>query len=132
MKRTTARITVAYTPGHSGISYKTRADHLAGEAVPIGDLIHTPGDIIFKINNNIVESDQLVQNELWSVERLQERGWDYGTASSIRERGWDCAFHNQRELGVLTRGTLRRMLEGGGQHTSQCHYSSVANKQTNK
>ena len=87
-------ITVTYIPGHSGISYNTRADHLAGEAVPFGDLIHTPGDIIFKINNDIVESDQLVQNELWSVERLQERGRDYGSAGSVRERGWDRAFHN--------------------------------------
>ena len=50
----------------------------------------------------------------WSTERLMERGWNYGDGAKCQLRGTMRATVNQHELGVISKATLRRILEGGG------------------
>ena len=108
-----ASITVTYIPGHCGIRYNERADKLAGCADVFGELIPTPGDVMAAMEARLLEEELEDQETRWSVERLQERGWHLGDGSQIELRGAARSRFNQMELGVLTRGNLRRLLEGG-------------------
>ena len=107
-------VTVTYIPGHCGISFNERADRLAGKAEPFEELIRTPDDVLAELRSRHAQSIQEKEGIAWSVERLLERGWHLGDGRDIRLRGLDRVTHNQIELGVLSSGTLRRLLEGGG------------------
>jgi hypothetical protein len=107
-----AHIVCVYVPGRSGITYIEKADKLAGEATVFGDLVHEPDDVIKE--TRIIEQESAVQQESWSVKRLVERGWNRGDGRKSVGRGWENSLVNQVELGVLSRSTLRKLIEGGG------------------
>ena len=101
-----ASVTVCYIPGHSGLKWNERADKLAGSAEPIGLLHRTPSDVLNDIKHNIREREKAEQKKLWTVERLEQRGRQYGEGGSVSERGRRRVIFNQHELGVLTRSSL--------------------------
>jgi hypothetical protein len=51
------------------------------------------------------------QLQFWSTQRLVENGWEYEDGRNVMERGWDRMIYNQREFGVLTKDTLRCIIE---------------------
>ena len=109
-----ADVVAAYIPGHSGIKFNERADHLAGIAEPFGELVRSPADVLAEVKRKIEEQERKEQEEYWTVQRLQERGWKYGGGSRMTVRGRNRALVCQRELGVLTKGVLRQLIERGG------------------
>jgi hypothetical protein len=109
-----AYITFAYVSGHSGITYNEKADQLAGEATVFGDLVHEPDDVVKEMEARLNEQENAVQQESWSVQRLIERVRSRGDGRKYVETGWKRRLVNQVELGVLSRSTLRRLIEGGG------------------
>ena len=110
----TAEVVVTYIPGHCGIKYNERADHLAGIAEPFGELTRSPSDVLAEIKHRIERQEKEEQDKYWTTHRLKERGWKYGSGSRTTVRGKCRAMVNQQELGVLTKGVLRRIIERGG------------------
>ena len=106
--------TSVYIPGHCGISFNVRADELAGNAVPVADLLLTPSDVISRVRETLTYEEINQQQERWVTQRLMERGWKYGDAARSRIRGKDRRLSNQHELGVVSKYTLQAILEGGG------------------
>jgi hypothetical protein len=112
-------------PGHSGITYNEKSDKQAGEATVFWDLVHEPDDVIKEMEARLNEQENAVPQELWSVQRLIERGWSRGDGRKSVDNGWERSLVNQVELGVLSRSTLRRLIEEEDQGISQRHYSFV-------
>ena len=69
---------VTYVPGHSGILFNERANKLAGEAKPFGELIRTPADVMAELEVRARKEENLVQSKIFSVQRLTENGWTRG------------------------------------------------------
>ena len=109
-----AEVTICYIPAHSGVTWNEETDRLAGLAVPLGMLQHTPSDIVAEIKHRVIQIEREEQDEICSVVRLKERGYKYGGGASVSARGRERAIINQTELGVITKSTLRRLLEGEG------------------
>lgn len=114
VSRMKPQITACYIPGHAGISYNGKADHLAGRAEVFGTLQREPSDIMTEINRRLqkaeLEQEQLLYH---STQRLQERGWHYGDGRGVRLRGRERGVYTQMETGVLTITTLQSVLRGG-------------------
>ena len=106
-------VLACYIPGHAGISYNERADHLAGRAEVFGVLQREPADIMTEINRRLKEAEEQEQLLYHSTQRLQERGWNYGDGRDVRLRGRERGIHTQMETGVLTANTLQSVLGGG-------------------
>ena len=107
------QITACYIPGHAGISYNEREDHLAGRAEVFGSLQREPSDIMAEINRRLQRTEEQEQLHYYSTQRLQERGWHYGDGRGVRLQGRERGVHTQMETGVLTVTTLQSMLGGG-------------------
>ncbi len=109
-----AAVLLTYIPGHCGIPFLERADQLAGEAVPFGELRREPADVMAELRYQrkarVTEDKELS----WSHARLAERGWKYGDGARQRVRGRSHYLFNQDQLGVLTRSSLRELLRRGG------------------
>ena len=113
LRRMKPQITACYIPGHAGISYNERADHLAGRAEVFGALQREPSDIMAEINRRLQRTEEQEQLHYYSTQRLQERGWHYGDGRGVRLRGRERGVHTQMETGVLTVTTLQSMIGGG-------------------
>ena len=100
LRRTPARITVTYVPGHCGIKHNEMADRLAGQAEAFGELILEPNDVLANLWRNMRQQEIAGQSELWSTQRLVENGWEYGDGRHVQERGAARRIFNQRQLGV--------------------------------
>ncbi len=109
-----AQIILRYIPDHSGIPFNERADQLAGEAAPVGDLIREPADIMADLKAKAKFRENQRQDEFWSTIRMKERKIKYGDGARVRVRGRDHCLYNQLQMGVLTKSSLRKVIEGGG------------------
>ena len=103
-----------YVPGHSGISFNEKADELAGKALPFGDLVRVPTDVLSDLREKMTEEERIEQDMHWSTQRMKERGWKYGEGAKCTVRGKERSVHTQIETGVITLNTLRKLIEGGG------------------
>jgi hypothetical protein len=89
-----------------------------GVLADIKDLVHEQDNVIMEMATRLNEQENAVQQarhqESWSVQRLIERGWSRGYERKTVGTGWEISLVNQVELVVLSRVTLRRLIEGGG------------------
>ena len=95
------------------LALEATIDILKGLAEPIGDLVRSPGDVTSEIAR-CLDGEEMRQQGHWSTERLMERGWNYVDGAKCQLRGTMRGIVNQHELGVISKATLRRILEGGG------------------
>ena len=114
MNRIRAFIILAYIPGHCGIPFNERADQLAGDAQPVGNLQREPSDIMAVLKSQTTQMEITRQSQYWSTQRLKDRNRKYGEGAKLKVRGRQRYLHNQLELGVLTKASLRKVIEGGG------------------
>ena len=105
---------MAYIPGHCGIPFNERADQLAGDAEPIGELSREPADVMSNLKAQTIEMEIRRQSGYWSTTRLRERNRKYGDGAKLKVRGRNRYLCNQMELGVLAKANLKKVIEGGG------------------
>ncbi len=124
ISRIPGRMTVAYIPRHAGIPFNEKADQLAGEATPIGDLVISPEDVIATVKKKVLEVEERNMPDHFSVTRLKESGTRRGDGAEVKLRGKDKRINTQTRMGVLSRSTLRELIADGGtcaETTSRCH-----------
>ena len=84
-----------YVPGHSGISFNEKADELVGLALPFGDLVRVPTDILSDLRRKMTEEERDEQDMHWSTQRMKERGWKYREGAKCTVCGKNRSVHTR-------------------------------------
>jgi hypothetical protein len=85
---------------------------LAGEAEAFGELIRTPGDVLFEPTQpDVARGTAGARSGL--VDGEVDRGWRRGDGCHLLDRGGDRRVRNQTELGVMSVSTHRRLVSQG-------------------
>jgi hypothetical protein len=103
-------VEIVYTPGHAGVSYNETADKLAGDAVAFGNLDMTASDVIASISAAFHTRDDS-EDFTFSMCRLREREAERGGGSLVLLRGCQRRTATQISMGVISRNTLKVLLE---------------------
>ncbi|KXJ09046.1 RNA-directed DNA polymerase from mobile element jockey [Exaiptasia diaphana] len=102
---------ITYIPGHAGITYNEAADHLAGQAKPIGHINLNTKDVSSRLRE--VLSDGEERKTWWSLSRLKDLGFSFGDGANCATRKTATKITTQHIMGLLTKNTLRVILRRG-------------------
>ena len=102
---------ITYIPGHAGITYNEAADHLAGQAKPIGHITLNTKDVSSRLRE--VLSDGEERKTWWSLSRLKDLGFSFGDGANCATRKTATKITTQHIMGLLTKNTLRVILRRG-------------------
>ena len=102
-----------YSPGHAGVKGNDRADRLAGKATLTSDLLLGRSEVLRSLSHYLRAQIQGHH----TIDRLEERGVERGSARRSSLKGREKAIVNQTNIGTIAKATLGRLLrDGGGSH----------------
>jgi hypothetical protein len=103
------KILWVYCPGHAGVKGNDRADRLAGKATITGGLRLGRSEVVRSLRHYLRAQSQGHH----TIDRLEERGVERGSAQRSSLRGRERAIVNQTNIGTVSRATLGKLLRDG-------------------
>ena len=99
----------AYCPGHAGVKGNERADTLAGKATL------TSGSLLgrFEVLRSLRHYLQAQSQGHRTIDRLEERGVERGSARRSSLKGRERAIVSQTNIGTVSKATLGKLLSDG-------------------
>ena len=87
-----------HCPGHAGVKGNDRADRLAGKAALKSGLLLGRSEVLRSLRHYL-----RVQNQgHHTIDRLEERGVERGSARRSSLKGWERAIVNQTNIGTVS------------------------------
>ena len=96
------RILWVYCPGHAGVKENDRADRLAGKATITGGLYLGKSEVLRSLRHYLRAQSQGHH----TIDRLEERGVERGSAHRSSLRGRERAIVCQPNIGTVSKATL--------------------------
>ena len=103
------RIRWVYCAGHAGVKEHDREDRLAGKATITGGVRLGRSEVLRSLRHYLLAQSQGHH----TIERLEERGVERGSAQRPFLRGRERAIVNQTNIGTVSRATLGKLLRDG-------------------
>ena len=100
---------VVYWPGHAGVKGNDRADRLAGKATLTSDLLLGRSEVSRSLRHYLRAQSQGHH----TIDRLEERGVERGSARRSSLKGRERAIVNQTNIGTVSMATLGKLLRDG-------------------
>ena len=97
-----------YCPGHSGVTGNDRAHRLAGKATLTSGLL-LRSDVLRSLRHYLRAQSEGHH----TIDRLEERGVERGSAGRSSLNGRERAIVNQTNMGTVSKATLRKLLRDG-------------------
>ena len=98
-----------YCPGHGGVKGNDRADRLAGKATLTSGLLLGRSEMLRSLRHYLRAQSQ--GNH--TIDRLEERGVERGSARRSSLKGRERAIVNQTNIGTVSKATLGKLLRDG-------------------
>ena len=98
-----------YRPGHAGMEGNDRADRLAGKATLTSGLLLGRSEVLRSVRHDLRAQSQGHH----TIDRLEERGVERGSAGRSFLKGRERAIVNQTNVGIVSKATLWKLLEDG-------------------
>ena len=99
----------AHRPGHAGAKGNDRADRLAGKPSRASDLLLERPEVLRSLRHYLRVQSQGHH----TIDRLQERGVERGSARRSSLKGRERAIVNQTNVGTVSKATLGKLLRDG-------------------
>ena len=100
-----------YCPGHAGVKVNDRADRLAGKAVLTSGLLQGRSELLRSLRHYLQAQNQGHH----TIDLLEERGVERGSAKRSSLKGRERAFVNPTNVGTVLKGTLEKLSERRGE-----------------
>ena len=98
-----------YCPGHAGVKGNDRADRLEGKATLTGGLLHRRSEVLRSLRHYLRAKCQGHH----TIDHLEERGDERGSARRSSLKGQERAFVNQMNIGTVSKAMLVKLLREG-------------------
>ena len=98
-----------YCPGHAGVKGNDRADRLAGKAALKSGLLLGSSEVLRSLRHYLRAQSQGHH----TIDRLEERGEERGSARRPSLKGRERAIVNQTNIGTVSKATLGTLLKDG-------------------
>ena len=96
--------------GHAAVEGNDRADRLASEAIITSGLLLGRSEVLRDLRHYLRAQSQ----EHHTVDRLEERGVDRGSARRSSSKGRERAIVSQTNIRTVSKTTLGKLLRDGG------------------
>ena len=103
------RLLWVYCPGHAGAKGNDRADRLAGKATLTSGLLLGKSELLRSLRHYLQAQSQGYH----TIDRMEERGVERGSARRSSLRGRERAIVNQTNIGTVSNATLGKLLRDG-------------------
>ena len=98
-----------YCPGHAGVKGNNRADRLASKATLTSGLLLERFEVLRSLRHYLRAQSQGHH----TIDRLEERGVERGSARRSSLKGRGRAIVNQTNIGTVSKATLGKLLRDG-------------------
>ena len=95
-----------YCPGHAGVKGNDRADRPAGKATFISGFLLGRSEVLRSLRHYLRAQSQGHH----TIDRLEERGVERGSARRSSLKGRERAIVNQTNIGTVSKATLGKLL----------------------
>ena len=96
-----------YCPGHAGVKGNDRADRLAGKATLTSGLLVGRSEVLRSLRRSLRAQSQGHH----TIDRLEERGVERGSARRYSLKGRERAIVSQTNIGTVSKATLGKLLK---------------------
>ncbi len=126
MKSKLKVLTWIFTPGHSGVKGNEKADELAGSAQITTSLQMGQKEVI----TSLQMEDERTSHTSENITRLKSFRVKRGDGAKEHLRGKSRRLKNQHQVGIISKGTLKEILEKRAEHVWGCPECNDANTTT--
>ena len=98
-----------YCPEHAGVKGNVLADRLAGKATLTSGSLLGRSEVLRSLRHNLRAQRQAHH----TIDRLEERGVERGSARRSSLKGRERAIVNQTNIGTVSKATLGKLLRDG-------------------